>query len=149
MFEISPYPGSSELQSLRRRMDDLWNRFAEGPLLPSFRGDGAFIPTVDIRETDKAIEVDAEIPGLKPEEIEVSLTGNVLTIKGEKKEEREEKKDNYHMVERRFGRFSRSFRLPVDVKNDKIDAKYKDGVMRLVLPRSEEEPTTKIKVKSS
>lgn len=149
MFELMPSKGFGPLQSLRSQMDDLWSRFLESPGNLMTVGESDFVPSVDIKENDKAIEITAEVPGLNPEEIDVSLTGNLLTLKGEKKEEREEKKDNYHLVERRFGSFSRSFRLPVEVDRKKIEATHKDGVLHLVLPKSAKEASTKITIKAS
>ena len=151
MFEIVPSRTAAPLRGLRRQMDDLWNRFFEAPAAPSSTwpgAEGGFVPSVDVKETDKAIEVTAEIPGMKPEEIDVSLVGDLLTIKGEKKEEKEEKGENYHLLERSYGSFSRSFRLPVEVERGKVEAKHKDGVLHLVLPKGKQAATTKIKVKA-
>ena len=148
MFEILPYQGSGSLQRLRRDMDDIWSRFFDSPTSLKTGGEGSFMPLVNLKETDQSIEVTAEVPGLKPEEIEISLAGDLLTLKGEKKEEKEEKKGGYHLVERRFGSFSRSFRLPVEVDRKKVEAKYKDGVLHLTLPKGAKESSTKIKVKA-
>jgi len=148
MFELMPRRGAGSLDRLRSEMDQLWNRFfasSETPLM--LREPAGFSPRVDVKESDEAIEVTAEVPGLKAEDIDVSLTGDVLTLKGEKKEEKEEKKGGYHLVERSFGSFSRSFRLPVAVSKDKIKASHKDGVLKLTLPKDQKEATTKIKVK--
>lgn len=146
MLELIPYRGIGPLRGLRRQMDDLWGRLLDEPLAPSTAGEGSFVPSVDMRETESAIEITAEVPGLKPEEIDVSLTGDLLTLKGEKKEEKEQKGENYHLVERRFGSFSRSFRLPVEVDPKKIQAKHTDGVLKLVLPKGSKSTTTKIKI---
>ncbi|MEW5914592.1 MAG: Hsp20/alpha crystallin family protein [Thermodesulfobacteriota bacterium] len=130
-------------------MDDLWSRFFDSPSLLAPAQGGDFLPVLDIKETPEAFEVTAEVPGLKPEEIEVSLTGDILTIKGEKKEEKEEKKADYHLVERRYGSFVRSFRLPVDVVKGKVQATQKDGVLHLVLPKGKKEMATKVQVKAA
>lgn len=149
MFELSPYSGSRPLQRLRQEMDDLWSRFFDSPSLLAPAQGGDFLPALDIKETPEAFEVTAEVPGLKPEEIEVSLTGDILTIKGKKKEEKEEKKAGYHLVERRYGSFVRSFRLPVDVVKGKVEATQKDGVLHLVLPKGKKEVATKVQVKAA
>ncbi|MEJ2071800.1 MAG: Hsp20/alpha crystallin family protein [Syntrophobacterales bacterium] len=88
-----------------------------------------FAPAVDIKETDTEIVVKAEVPGIDAKEINISVTGEVLTIKGEKKSEKEEKEENYHLVERSYGSFSRSLVLPAAVDLDKIEAKYDKGVL--------------------
>ncbi len=151
MFELMPFTGRGRsVNRLRRDMDDLWSRFFDDsslPLIPQTEGP-AFIPTVNVKETDNALEVTAEVPGLKPEEIEVNLTGNILTLKGEKKEEKEESKGSYHLVERRFGSFQRSFRLPMDLDRAKVQAKHKDGVLTITLPKAAKETSTAIKVES-
>lgn len=148
MFELMPRRGAGSLDRLRSEMDQLWNRFFESSETPlALRDATGFSPKVDVKESDEAIEVTAEVPGLKAEDIDVSLTGDILTLKGEKKEEKEEKKGGYHLVERSFGSFSRSFRLPVAVSKDKIKASHKDGVLTLTLPKDQKEATTKIKVK--
>ncbi|KMY67949.1 hypothetical protein AAU61_08890 [Desulfocarbo indianensis] len=148
MFELMPRKGAGSLDRLRSEMDQLWNRFfASSEMPPMLREATGFSPKVDVKESDEAIEVTAEVPGLKAEDIDVSLTGDILTLKGEKKEEKEEKKGGYHLVERSFGSFSRSFRLPVAVSKDKIKASHKDGVLTLTLPKDQKEATTKIKVK--
>jgi HSP20 family protein len=91
--------------------------------------------------------VKAEVPGLEPKDIDISLSDGLLTIKGEKKQEREEKEENYHLVERSYGSFARSIRLPNEVQSDKIDASYKNGVLKIVLPKSEEAKKKEIKIK--
>ena len=150
MFELMPYSGFGSLGRLRRDMDDLWKRFLDtesGP--PATRGEGfSFVPVVNVKETDDTVEVTAEVPGLKPEEIEVSLTGDVLTLKGEKKEERQEDQGSYHVVERRFGSFQRSFRLPMEVERDKLSARHKDGVLSITLPKAKKQAATTIKVEA-
>jgi HSP20 family protein len=149
MFELVPQRGMKALDQLRSEMDQLWQSFFENAGAPMLRMEPyAFSPTVNIKEMDEAFEITAEVPGLKPEEIEVSLSGDTLTIKGEKKEEKEEKKGDYRVWERRFGKFSRSFRLPVAVKKEKIEAVHKDGVLKMNLPKEKKEASTKIKIKS-
>ena len=128
MFELIPRSGLRSLERLRGEMDDLWSRFLDAPGAIWPRREGlAFYPRVDIKETDQALEMTVDVPGLKAEEVEVTLNGDLLIIKGEKKEEREEKKDNYHLVERRFGSFQRSFRLPCAVDQDKLTARPRMG----------------------
>jgi HSP20 family protein len=91
--------------------------------------------------------VKAEVPGLDPKDIDISLSDGLLTIKGEKKQEREEKEEDYHLVERSYGTFTRSIRLPKEVQRDKINASYKNGVLKVVLPKSEEAKKKEVKIK--
>ncbi|MBS4028584.1 MAG: Hsp20/alpha crystallin family protein [Ignavibacteriales bacterium] len=108
-----------------------------------------FVPATDIAEFDEHYLVTVDLPGLKKDEIKITLEDHTLTISGEKKFENEEKKDSYHRVERGYGRFERAFTLPQSVKTDKIDAKYKDGVLSLTVPKAEEAKQRTIEVKVS
>ena len=104
---------------------------------------------MDVSETGKEIVVHAEIPGMDSKDIDISLNGRVLTIKGERKQEHEDKEKSYHRIERSYGSFSRSFELPADVDADKVKASYKDGVLVLNIPKTKEQSVKKIEVKSS
>jgi HSP20 family protein len=97
-----------------------------------------WVPAVDIFEDADAIQLHAELPGMEMKEIEVKVANNTLEIKGEKKIEKQDKKENYHRVERVFGRFARSFRLPGTVNQEKIRAKYDRGILTITLPKREE-----------
>ena len=90
--------------------------------------------------------VKAELPGLDPKDVNVSITGNLLTIKGEKKKETEEKDENHHFVERYFGSFQRSFELPANIKQEKIDASFDKGVLKVTLPKTDEAKKKEIKI---
>jgi len=112
-------------------------------------GDGrstVWSPALDIEETKDNIVVRAEIPGMKKEDIKVSLDGDVLIISGERKHDAEEKGRTLHRVERAFGRFVRSFTLPYNVKADKVAAAYKDGVLELTLPKADEAKAREIAI---
>lgn len=124
-------------------------RFFGGAFLPVEGKEEGFVPSVDFKETEEGYELTAEVPGLKPEEIEVSLTGDILVLKGEKKEEHEESKGGYHLVERRYGSFYRSFRLPLPVERGKLGATHKDGVLRVILPKVKGEEHVKVEVKTN
>ena len=104
-------------------------------------------PSLDVSETDTAIEVKIDIPGVKSDEIDIQLNGNSLTVSGEHKEEKEEKGKTYHRVERRSGSFSRTLPLPCPVEEDEVVAEYNDGVLTITLPKTEEAKTHKIKIK--
>ena len=120
----------------------------------NFSGDApaarsTWYPSVDISESDEGIAVVAEIPGMKAEDIQVTVANGVLTIEGEKKEVREETQKQVHRVERTYGSFRRAFRLSTAVNADKISASYKDGVLSLSLPKAEAAKTKQIEVKAS
>ncbi|MBN1654632.1 MAG: Hsp20/alpha crystallin family protein [Deltaproteobacteria bacterium] len=108
-----------------------------------------FRPAVDIYEDEKAIYLKAELAGIKPEEIKISVEKNVLTLEGERKLEKEEKKEGYHRVERSYGSFRRSFSVPENVSTEEINAAYKDGVLTLTLPKSHEAKPREIKVNAN
>ncbi|HEY9773139.1 MAG TPA: Hsp20/alpha crystallin family protein [Planktothrix sp.] len=97
-----------------------------------------FMPSLDVRETEKAVEVSAELPGVDEKDIKVTLTDHMLAISGEKKSEKDETKDGHRRIERRYGSFMRSVPLPPYLDSDKVDAKYKDGVLTISIPKSAE-----------
>jgi HSP20 family protein len=144
---LIPWDAPRELTTYGREMDRLFNRFFEGwPLrLPTREGEWA--PSVDVSETAKEVVVRAEIPGMDPKDMDVSVHGNVLTMRGERKQEHEEKGENIHRIERSYGAFSRSLQLPADVNAEKVKATYKDGVLKINLPKTKEESVKKIEVK--
>jgi HSP20 family protein len=119
-----------------------------------FRGTGdedytlsSWTPAVDIAEHDDEYLVKVELPGVNKDDVKLTLENNILTIRGEKKQEKETKKENYHRVERSYGSFQRSFTLPAAVKADKIDASYNDGILTVSLPKAEEAKPKQIEVK--
>jgi HSP20 family protein len=128
---------------------DFFDRFFEDFAMPSVFTEGSgFTPAFDVSETDNELIVKAELPGMDEKDIDISLSEGVLTVKGEKKHEKEEKKEHYHTVERCYGTFSRTMRVPAHVDTDKVDATYKDGVLRITLPKSEASKPKKIDIKS-
>jgi HSP20 family protein len=126
-----------EVSRLRREMDRLWEDFFGAMPRPLRPWAEEWVPAVDVAEAADKLTVKAEVPGLDPKEIDISLVGDLLTIKGEKKSEREEKKENYHLVERSYGSFSRAIRLPAAVDADKIEARYEKGVLTVTCPKKE------------
>ena len=142
---------------LRDDVDRVFDRFfGTWPALRSFESafgdDGGrmqTMPRVDVSETEAAYEITAEMPGLTDEDVEVTLQDDLLTISGEKKTEREEKKKDYHLTERSYGSFQRSFRLPAEVEAEKIEAEMQDGVMSITLPKSPASQAKLRKVKIS
>lgn len=106
----------------------------------------AWAPVVDVLEDQDKIIVKAELPGMKKEAIEIELTGDTLTIKGERKFEDEENKEDYVRVERAYGQFQRSFTIGVPVKSDEVKASYKDGILEVIIPKAEETKPKKVEV---
>lgn len=135
---------------MQREMDRLFNGFFDRnfEMTPFGESFGAFTPSVDVTENDKELTVSAELPGLAEKDIEVSLTRDVLTIRGEKKAEKEDKGDNYYRMERSYGSFQRSIPLPTRVDADKVDATFKNGVLTITLPKTEAQTLKKISIKS-
>ena len=109
---------------------------------------GKFLPEANLAETEKAVEVTVELPGMKPEEVKVEIKGEQLWITGEKKEEKEEKGKTFHRLERRAGMFRRIFTLPVEVVQEKVEAKFADGVLKITLPKAEKLAPKQIEVKA-
>jgi HSP20 family protein len=124
--------------TFRREMDRMFDHFFDGFPGRAGNGPGTMAPAIDLDETDKEMVVTAELPGVTDKDIEVSLAGDVLTIKGEKKTETEEKKGDSYYTERRYGSFARSLRLPFEVKDEQVHAKFKDGVLTVRLPKPAE-----------
>lgn len=104
-------------------------------------------PMVDTYEKDNSVVVKAELPGVKKEDISINVKNNVLSISGERKHEEDVKEENYYKCERFYGKFQRTFALPDNVDADKVDATYKDGILEITMPKTEERSTKKIEVK--
>jgi len=133
------------LDTFRRNVDKLFDDFFFLTPTSLFKND--WEPTVDVEEDDKSIRVKAEIPGIDEKDLEVKIEDNILTLSGEKKEEREEKNKNYIFSERKFGSFSRSISLPEGIKTDKINATFKKGVLNIEIPKDETKEAKKIAIK--
>ena len=106
-----------------------------------------WMPAVDIKETDEALTIFAEIPGLTKENVSITMENSVLTISGERKFEKDVEKENFHRIERVYGSFHRSFSLPANVATEKADASFKDGVLTVTLPKTDEAKPRKIAIK--
>jgi HSP20 family protein len=126
--------GHEPLASFRRELEKLFEDFVPG------HGDGftGFSPRVDVSESDTAVKVRAELPGMKKEEIEVSLHGDYITLKGEKKSETKTEKEGVHLEERLHGVFERKIPVPVPIQADKVEAAYEQGVLTITLPKTVE-----------
>lgn len=125
--------------AFRRDVDRVFDDFFTGFGSSALRSwSGSVNPTIDATETEKDVVITAELPGLDEKDFEVTLTGDLLTIKGEKKSEHEERNGGSYYAERRFGSFSRSLRLPFEVKDEKVDATYQKGVLTIRVPKPAE-----------
>jgi HSP20 family protein len=122
--------------SLRSGIDKLFEDFFGGEMLMApFQANGKQLPAMDVKETDEAIMVDAEMPGLKQEDIKVSVEEGILNISAERKEEKNEKTKNVHRLERYYGQMDRKLSLPSSVEEGKVEATYKDGILHIILPK--------------
>ena len=146
-MEIIPWrPMGRELSSLHQEMDRLWDRFmGETPLVRRITGE--WWPTVDVSETKDNFLIKAELPGMDASDVNVSVSGNVLTIKDEKRKEEEEKDEHHYRAERYYGSFQRSFQLPSSMQAEKVEATFDKGVLRVILPKVEEAKKKDIKIK--
>lgn len=143
MADIMRWPEVPGFGSLQREMDRLFEDFFRRSGLPMRWG-----PAVDVVESSDSVVVKAELPGVDPKDVDISVSGDTLTIKGEKKEEKEEKGKSFYRVERSYGSFCRSVSLPTGVEADKAKADYKDGVLSVTLPKSEKVKAKKIPIKT-
>jgi HSP20 family protein len=132
--------------SFNRMLDQTFTDFFAGRQSEDVATRG-WLPPVDIRETDEALSLLVELPGLKREDVEITLENGVITIRGERKFEKDVKEENYHRIERSYGAFSRSFTLARNVQSDKVKATFTDGVLHVDLPKSEEARPRRIDIK--
>lgn len=140
--ELSAWP--SELLSIQREMNRLFDTFARGD--EEVSGLSMWTPAVDIAERDDEYLVRMELPGVRKEDVRITIENNILTIRGEKKQEETKSDDGFRRVERSYGSFQRSFTLPSAVRADKIDAVSQDGVLTVRLPKAEEARPKQIEV---
>lgn len=133
--------------SISDLMEEFWKEpFGSFPTFPFLKDVG--YPVVDVSETGSEIVAKAELPGLEPADVEISLSNDVLTIRGEKKFEDEEKKDNYHRIERSYGSFHRSITLPASVDEGTVKAKFDKGVLTITMAKTEKSKSKKITIES-
>jgi HSP20 family protein len=132
-----------EVASLQNRVNALFRDFSEGE---SSTTTASFIPAVDVYEDEKKVVLKLEVPGIEEKDLDVSVENNTLTVKGERKFEKEEKETNFHRIERRYGSFFRAFTLPTTVDTENIAASYNAGVLKLELKKKPEAQPKQIKV---
>jgi HSP20 family protein len=132
---------------LQHEIDRLFDGFSRN--FPTLSVPTATLPSMDVSETDKVLEITAELPGLEKKDVELNVTDNLLTIRGEKKNEREEKNKDYHLVERSFGSFARSIELPAGVKPEDITAEIAKGVLKVTVQKPAPKPAKQIDIKTA
>ena len=145
-MELMPWRPFGTIRSSRNELDRLWDRLSrETPSMGTFTEE--WLPSVDISETKKNFIVKAELPGLDAKDVKVNLSGDLLTIKGEKKKEEEEEDEHHHYIERCSGSFQRSFQLPTSVKGDKVEATFDKGILKVIIPKLEAAEKKEIEIK--
>ena len=146
MNNLTKWEPVRDFLSLRDAMDQLFDEMISQP--GSMATGSSLMPAVDLYQTDEAIVIKASLPGINPDDLKISVTGDVLTIQGEQLAENEEKQATYHIRERKWGNFSRSLSLPVPVQSEKANAEYENGILTLTLPKAEEIRPKTITVKT-
>jgi HSP20 family protein len=150
MFGILPWQRKkkSEANELRLKIDNMYDQFFGPNFLPSTNlfGEGTWVPKLDISEGRKDITIRAEIPGIEAKDLDISIDGRLLTIRGEKKQEEKEKEETYYRVERSYGYFKRTIELPADVNPNNVNASYKRGILKVKLRKAKASESKKIKV---
>ena len=144
MSNLMRWDPFDDMRGLRQRMDRLFGDFFSPRVLTWESAELGF--ALDVYETDEALMVKGALPGVRPEEVDISVTGDVLTIKGETKSEEETKEGNYHRRELRYGSFARSIPLPTRVNHDKAEATFENGILTVTLPKAEEVKPKSIKI---
>ncbi|MFA5866297.1 MAG: Hsp20/alpha crystallin family protein [Phycisphaerae bacterium] len=144
-MRLSKLDPSKALRGLRNEFDILVDRFLERPLEALT---GQPVPSLDVSESEGEITVKMDLPGVDEKDVDISIAGDLLTLRGQKKEEHEDVGKTFHIVERASGKFTRTVRLPVPVRVDMIRATYKKGVLEIVLPKKELTQAKKIEIKS-
>ncbi len=147
MSNLTRWEPAREMMTLREAMDRLFDDAFTRPL--SVRdGWSMATPAIDMYQTDNEVVVKASIPGLKAEDVQINVTGDILTLKGEARQEEEHKDRAWHIREQRFGSFERSVVLPTDVKSDKAEAVFENGILTITLPKADEVKPKTINIKA-
>ena len=145
MSNLIKWEPMNEIMSLRQAMDQLFNDAYTRPV--SMSGVSAS-PAIDLYQDNDNVVVKAALPGLKAEDVEISVTGDTLSLRGEYKQESEKKDATYHIREQRYGSFERSVRLPIDVQTNKAEANFEDGILTITLPKAETVKPKMINIKA-
>ena len=148
MSNLTRWEPMRDMVTLRDAMDRLFDEAFTRPWGLTDGGRGMGMPAVDMYQTEDDVIVKTAIPGIKPEDVQISVTGDTLTIKGETKEDSDDKQKAYHIREQRWGSFERTLTLPTDVKADKAQAEFENGILTITLPKAEEVKPKTISVKA-
>jgi len=148
MYNLIRWEPMREMVTLREAMDRLFDDAFTRPLGLRDGWRGSSIPAIDMYQTDNEVIVKAAVPGMKAEEVQISVTGDVLTIKGETSQKEEAEEKNYHIREQRWGAFERSVMLPTTVVSDKAKAEFENGILTVTLPKAEEVKPKMITIKA-
>lgn len=150
MFDILPWKRNknNRVKELRREIDNLYDRFFDADFMPSAYhfGKGKWGPKLDISEDRRGITIKAEIPGIEAKDLDISIDGRLLSIRGEKKQEQTDKDETYYRVERSYGYFNRTIELPAEVDPNKVYASYKKGILKINLRKTKSSETKRIEV---
>lgn len=136
-YSVAKNSRYNSLFELQKQMNELFGNFFENGALTSGEAE-AFVPKFEVSESDKAIDISAELPGIEEDKIDISIENNILNISGEKQSEEKKDEKNFHLTERSYGSFNRYFSLPEGLALDKVEAKFKDGVLTMHLPKTDE-----------
>ena len=135
-----------QVKTIQDDLNEFWNQRVGAPALSRWFRD-EWSPAVDVRETKDKVVVSVELPGMEGEDVNLSISEDLMTIKGEKKQETEEKNEHHHQIERFYGCFQRSFRLPVSVDSEHVEASFTKGVLKVTLPKTEAAKKKEIPIK--
>lgn len=148
MTNLIRWEPEREMMTLREAMDRLFDDAFTCPLGPRDSWHGSGVPVIDMYQTDNDVVVKATLPGMKADDVQINITGDVLSIKGEMKEKNETKEKNYHIREQHWGAFERSVMLPTSIVSDKAKAEFEDGILTITLPKAEEVKPKIVNVKA-
>ena len=144
--DLPPFPG--DILGIQREINQMFDSFLRGETGESAQAHSSWKPAVDIVEHDDAYIAKVELPGVRKEDVKITMQDDVLTIRGEKHQEKKENKNaNFHRIERFYGSFQRSFTLPTSVRNENIDAEFSNGILTVRMPKAEEAKPKEIEVK--
>lgn len=144
--ELATFP--TDVFNMQREINRMFDNFFRGGTADDGSlGSSLWAPATDVAEHDDEYQVKVELPGVGKDDVKITMQDNILTIRGEKKQEKESKSSSYHRVERSYGSFQRSFTLPTRVKQDRIEAAYNEGILTITLPKAEEAKPKQIEVK--
>lgn len=143
--DLIPFP--SDVLSMQRSINKMFDSLFHGGSWDEEIAASVWNPAVDVEEREGEFVVRVELPGVAKDDVHITTRENILTLRGEKKQQKETKESNYHRMERSYGSFQRSFTLPGTVKNDRIEASFKDGILEVVVPKAEEAKARAIEVK--